>query len=219
MKSFFAVLFAVAFFNTALFATCALEQWYEFEHALRRGSYTVAEAEHNATRRVEALARQFEDFEGESAARVFPLEGFTSANIDRPRRFFSTVAQSQRETGFFSPQFGANEYLRLFVRYSRARERGTINVISVADGIVVFVQSGTFGMGAGNYIWIFNPDRNKFFYYGGLADITVNVGDHVRMGQRIATLRPQRRGYLLNFTVLTFQRGTFLIHNFLNELP
>ena len=218
MKKILLSLFAAMFFSAQAFAAGAVERWADFEHELRRGNYTSAEAELKAKNLIEQLAEQFKHFPGESAVRTFPVEGYKLANVERPARFLNTLAASQNETNFFaSDRFAQSNYLRFNVIDPRAQEKGDANMVAAAAGIVVFVRKGSFG--GGNYVWVFNPNQNLFYYYGNLKDIFVKLGEVVQPGQRIATIRPAKKGYPVHFTVLRFDRGDFSIYNFIDQLP
>jgi murein DD-endopeptidase MepM/ murein hydrolase activator NlpD len=205
----------------AFAAADAVENWNDFEHQLRRGTITSAEAELNAVKLVENLSKQFGNFTGESAARVFPIAGYTSSNISNYDKLLKQLILKQSDTGFFDGEkFATGEYLKFKVTDIKAAEKGYADIVAVADSIVLFVKKGAFSnAGSGNYVWLYNPHQNTFYYYGYLKDVFVKSGQHVKAGEKIATVRAAKKGFALNFTVLTFERDNFIIYNYLDELP
>ena len=66
-----------------------------------------------------------------------------------------------------------------------------IEVLSFSDGVVIAVNKGWQagrGIRGGNYAWIYNPVLDRYFYYGHLRQVLINVCDIVKSGSRIAYL-------------------------------
>ncbi len=66
-----------------------------------------------------------------------------------------------------------------------------VSVFSMTGGVVVALETNWDSTGSqrgGNYIWIFEPDSNYFFYYAHNNKIFVKLGDIVKPGDVIATV-------------------------------
>ncbi len=66
-----------------------------------------------------------------------------------------------------------------------------VEVISVSPGMVVSVHSNwkpSSPLRGGNYIWIFEPIKSRYFYYAHLNQIFVKVGQIVSKGDRLGTV-------------------------------
>jgi len=66
-----------------------------------------------------------------------------------------------------------------------------VEVISVSSGIVVSVNLNwepSSPIRGGNYIWIYEPIKSRYYYYAHLNEIYVNVGQIVSKGDRLGTV-------------------------------
>jgi murein DD-endopeptidase MepM/ murein hydrolase activator NlpD len=66
-----------------------------------------------------------------------------------------------------------------------------VEVISVSSGMVVSVNLNwepSSPIRGGNYIWIYEPIKSRYYYYAHLNAIYVNVGQIVSKGDRLGTL-------------------------------
>ena len=66
-----------------------------------------------------------------------------------------------------------------------------VEVISASPGMVVSVHSdwkSSSSLRGGNYIWIFEPIKNRYYYYAHLNEIFVKVGQIVSKGDRLGTV-------------------------------
>jgi hypothetical protein len=66
-----------------------------------------------------------------------------------------------------------------------------VHAISSSSGIVVSTHSGWepySPIRGGNYIWIFEPIKGRYYYYAHLAEVFVKVGQIVGRGERIGTV-------------------------------
>lgn len=66
-----------------------------------------------------------------------------------------------------------------------------VEVISASSGIVVSVNLNwkpSSPLRGGNYIWIYEPIKNRYFYYAHLNEIFVKVGQIVSKGDRLGTV-------------------------------
>jgi hypothetical protein len=86
-----------------------------------------------------------------------------------------------------------------------------VEIIAASPGIVVSVNLGwesSSPIRGGNYIWIFEPVKNRYYYYAHLREIFIKVGQVVSKGERLGTVGrtgvkayPKRSPTHLHFTV------------------
>jgi murein DD-endopeptidase MepM/ murein hydrolase activator NlpD len=92
-----------------------------------------------------------------------------------------------------------------------------VEVLAASSGIVVSVHSdwqpGT-PIRGGNYIWIFDPGKGRYYYYAHLNRILVRVGDWVPAGETLGTVGrtglnayPKRSPTHLHFSVFQSVHG------------
>jgi len=92
-----------------------------------------------------------------------------------------------------------------------------VEVLAASSGIVVSVHSdwqpGSPVRG-GNYIWIFDPGKGRYYYYAHLNRILVRVGDRVSAGETLGTVGrtglnayPKRSPTHLHFSVFQSVHG------------
>lgn len=95
-----------------------------------------------------------------------------------------------------------------------------VEILSFTDGVAIAVnkewQAGS-GIRGGKYIWIYNPVLDRYFYYGHLRQVAVNVGDIVKSGSRIANLGRSGKNAVmerspthLHFMSLSFAEGKMI---------
>ncbi len=66
-----------------------------------------------------------------------------------------------------------------------------VEVISASPGMVVSVNFDWIPpspLRGGNYIWIYDPIRKRYYYYAHLNEIFINLGQIVSMGDRLGTI-------------------------------
>ena len=66
-----------------------------------------------------------------------------------------------------------------------------VNVVSAASGVAVSVNPGwevSSPVRGGNYVWIYEPGRSRYYYYAHLQKIFVKIGQRVARGERIGTV-------------------------------
>ncbi len=66
-----------------------------------------------------------------------------------------------------------------------------VYVASASPGVVVSVNLGwevSSGIRGGNYIWIYQPGKERYFYYAHLNEIFVRIGQWVTPGERMGTV-------------------------------
>ena len=66
-----------------------------------------------------------------------------------------------------------------------------VEVVAVAPGIVVSLNLNwepSSSIRGGNYIWIFEPTRSRYYYYAHLNEIFIKVGQVVSKGESLGTV-------------------------------
>jgi murein DD-endopeptidase MepM/ murein hydrolase activator NlpD len=86
-----------------------------------------------------------------------------------------------------------------------------VEVIAAASGVVVSVNLNwepSSPIRGGNYIWIFEPIKSRYYYYAHLNEIFIKVGQLVSKGERLGTVGrtgvkayPKKSPTHLHFTV------------------
>lgn len=84
-------------------------------------------------------------------------------------------------------------------------------VVAAASGMVVTIHlnwESSSPIRGGNYIWIFDPIKNRYYYYAHLNEIFVKVGQEVSKGEPLGTVGrtgvkayPKKSPTHLHFTV------------------
>lgn len=102
-------------------------------------------------------------------------------------------------------------------------------VVAFADGVVTGVNTAweyPSAIRGGIYIWIFNAESNRFYYYAHLAKALVKSGQVVKSGDTIGLLGrtgknawAKRSPTHLHFMCLSFDGGRMTPHNTWLELP
>ncbi len=92
-----------------------------------------------------------------------------------------------------------------------------VYVLSASSGIVVSVFLGwkpANPIRGGNYIWVYEPNRNRYYYYAHLNEIFVRTGQFLSRGERIGTVGrtgtnayPRRSPTHLHLTVCRSAEG------------
>ncbi len=86
-----------------------------------------------------------------------------------------------------------------------------VEIIAASSGIVVTIYLNwepSSPIRGGNYIWIFDPVKSRYYYYAHLNEIFIKVGQVVSKGERLGTVGrtgvkayPKRSPTHLHFTV------------------
>jgi hypothetical protein len=66
-----------------------------------------------------------------------------------------------------------------------------VEVVSISSGIVVSVNlnwESSSPIRGGNYIWIYDPIKSRYYYYAHLNEIFVSAGQIVSKGERLGTV-------------------------------
>jgi murein DD-endopeptidase MepM/ murein hydrolase activator NlpD len=69
--------------------------------------------------------------------------------------------------------------------------RKPVEVVSISTGIVVSINlrwEPSSPIRGGNYIWIYDPIKSRYYYYAHLNEIFVNVGQIVSRGDPLGTV-------------------------------
>ena len=92
-----------------------------------------------------------------------------------------------------------------------------VEVLAMSSGVVVSVHSGWQPDGpirGGNYLWVFNPGKGRYYYYAHLSHIQVRVAQWVSAGERLGTVGrtglnayPKRSPTHLHFSVFQSVNG------------
>jgi peptidoglycan LD-endopeptidase LytH len=170
-------------------------EWHLLYQNVRDGRVAREEARREL-RRLEASLRNVfsKDPEGEKDDRFcFPLEGYSSDAIG------GKGGSGYRAAGYDFFEGNAHKGHPghdLFIRDKDQdqlddRSGRPVAVLSASAGMVVSVNSGweaSSPVRGGNYIWIFEPGRSRYFYYAHLDEIFVRVGQVVSPGDRLGTV-------------------------------
>ncbi len=86
-----------------------------------------------------------------------------------------------------------------------------VEVIAAASGVVVSVNLNwepSSPIRGGNYIWIFEPIKSRYYYYAHLNEIFIKIGQVVSKGERLGTVGrtgvkayPKKSPTHLHFTI------------------
>jgi murein DD-endopeptidase MepM/ murein hydrolase activator NlpD len=149
----------------------------------------------------------------------FPLHGYTSDSIGGKR---GSGYQVQGYDFFDGNQHKAHPGHDIFIR---DRDQDGLDdvtgrpvaVISASPGIVVSVNLNwepSSPIRGGNYIWVYDPAKNRYSYYAHLKEVFVTIGQRVAGGDRLGTVgRTGTNAYLrrspthLHFTVHQSKEG------------
>jgi hypothetical protein len=209
----------------------ALQDWADFETSLRKGDLSAAEAEYHAGKIIPRLANFVEDKNiTEEKNWVFPVSGFSAANVKNIKKLMTAMSENIRETKFLDGlEFLVQQNLRLEINYSKEQikelknavsdEREDADVLAANNGIAVYVKTGALHSAGGNTVWLYNPSQNFLIYYGMLRTVSVKQGDIVSAGDKIGTIRPVKKGYEINFAVLMYGNDEFVLFNYFDEMP
>ena len=190
-------------------------QWHLLYSQIRDGLISKQEAQF----RLKSLEGVLKDLyfkrsnREEESALCFPLEGYTRSAIGGKN---GSGYQSQGYDFFDGDRHKGHPGHDIFIR-DRDQDGiddstgKSVNVISASSGIVVSVNPDwepSSPIRGGNYIWIFEPIKSRYYYYAHLKEIFVEIGQVVSRGERIGTLGrtgknayPMRSPTHLHFTV------------------
>ena len=207
----------LAFMPVFAFAD-AVQDWADFESSLRKGQMSAAEAEFSAKKLTKNLGDYAESKEiKEDAQWVFPIKDFSKNDVANVKKLYQAMAENASDPKFFDgDQFLGQKYLQIEISSKNAV--AAADIVAVNNGIVVYVKKGALNSASGNCIWIFNPAQNFYFYYGFLRDVDVKLGDIVKTGDKIGTIRASKKGYDLKFTVLMYGDDKFGLYTYFEDM-
>jgi murein DD-endopeptidase MepM/ murein hydrolase activator NlpD len=229
MRIFTLVLFLTIISTLPAFASVC-DDWNDLDKAIRDNKIDRKEAK----RKITELDRQLlEEYSGKigNSPFSFPVKGYGRKSAGGGNGSDYKPAGYDFYDG---NRHGGHPAHDLFIHDKRRTglDDGTgkpAEVIAFADGVVIGVNPGweyPSKIRGGIYIWIFNPESNRFYYYAHLAKILVQPGDVVKAGDTIALLGrtgknawPRRSPTHLHFMCLTFDGGRMTPHNTWRELP
>jgi murein DD-endopeptidase MepM/ murein hydrolase activator NlpD len=197
----------------------ALRDWTDFETQLRKGSISSAEAEFLAKKLTQNLSDYaVEQNITEDVQWAFPVKGFSKNDVSDVKKLYKAMAESASDTKFFEGnQFLGQKYINIEISTKNATEPAEI--VAANNAIVIYVKRGALNSASGNCIWLYNPAQNFYIYYGYLRDVDVNLGDIVKTGDKIGTIRPLKKGYALKFTVLMYGDDKFGLYTYFEDMP
>jgi murein DD-endopeptidase MepM/ murein hydrolase activator NlpD len=190
-------------------------QWHLLYTQIRDGLISKQEAQ----LRLKSLEVALKDFylkhsnRKEESSLRFPLEGYTRSAIGGKK---GSGYQAQGYDFFDGDRHKGHPGHDIFIR-DRDQDGSddstgkSVNVISASSGIIVSVNSNwepSTPIRGGNYIWIYEPIKSRYYYYAHLKEIFVKIGQIVSRGERVGTVGrtgknayPKRSPTHLHFTV------------------
>jgi peptidoglycan LD-endopeptidase LytH len=144
---------------------------------------------------------------------VFPVEGYSATSIGGKR---GSGFQPRGYNFFDGDRHKGHPSHDIFIldRNQDGLDDATGKpalVVSSSPGIVVSTNTGwmpSSPVRGGNYVWVFEPGRSRYFYYAHLDDVLVRVGHFVSKGDPLGTVGrtglnayPRRSPTHLHFTV------------------
>jgi murein DD-endopeptidase MepM/ murein hydrolase activator NlpD len=197
-------------------------EWHQLYTRIRDGLISKPEAQ-SRIKSLETMLK--ESYPGQSGGEdekplCFPLEGYGFTDIGGKG---GTGYQARGYDFFDGNRHGGHPGHDIFIRdrdrdgLDDATER-PVNVISCCSGIVVSTRLGwepSSPIRGGNYVWIYESARDRYYYYAHLNEILAKIGQIVARGQRIGTVGrtgknayPKRSPTHLHFTVHHSVEGT-----------
>lgn len=205
------------------------DDWNKLEKAIRDNGIERNRARAEIIRLDRELLGAYRGKTGQEAYR-FPVRGYGSKMIGGRRGNGYTPSGYDFYDG---NRHGGHPAHDLFIRdKSRSGlDSGTgkpAEIVAFTGGVVVGVNRSweyPSEIRGGKYIWIFNPEENRFYYYAHLEKILVALGEVVKAGDTIALLgrtgrnaRPKRSPTHLHFMCLSFDNGRMTPHDTYREL-
>jgi peptidoglycan LD-endopeptidase LytH len=205
------------------------DDWNTLEKAIRDNGIERNQARGEIIRLDRELLGAYSGKSGQ-AADHFPVRGYGSKSIGGRQGSGYTPSGYDFYSG---NRHGGHPAHDLFIRDKSRNglDSGTgrpAEIVAFTGGVVVGVNplwEYPSEIRGGRYIWIFNPEENRFYYYAHLEKLMVALGDVVKAGDTIALLgrtgknaRPKRSPTHLHFMCLSFNNGRMTPHNTFREL-
>jgi peptidoglycan LD-endopeptidase LytH len=189
----------ILFFCCTAFAG-PIENWQEYEVSVRDAKISKEAAVLKLKALVPELSSYvISNFEINVSTWAFPLENYGRESMDKrdfkPRAVYGPYGKKGYDF-FDGNRHGGHPAHDIFIN-DRNRDclddktKKAVNVLSTEDGVVLSVNKGWKPgslLRGGNYIWLYNPKDNKFFYYAHLNDIFVKPGEIAKRGRAIGTV-------------------------------
>ncbi len=166
-------------------------QWSDLYHEMQRGTMERHEAGQMLRAMVRSIKAQAHVAEAEHD--YFPIEGYgiedvggTNGDGFVPNRY--NFLQGNNHRGHPAHD------IFIWDDNQDGLDDGTrkpVYVLAMTEGIVLATREDwTAGdtLRGGNYVMIYNPNRDRYYYYAHNNTVLVHVGDTVKAGQRISTV-------------------------------
>jgi peptidoglycan LD-endopeptidase LytH len=228
----------INFMNLSL-AADPINSWEDYEVKVRDGliDKTSAQAQlPGIVNDIQQICAKYDFAEHQSW--VFPLKEYGSKSIAPKGSDFQPdivygVSPIKGYNFFDGNRHGGHPAHDIFIR---DKDQNTLDdqtqkqvdalamVDSIALSIFIGWQAGS-KLRGGNYIWLYNPQQDIFFYYAHLDKILVSSGDFVKAGTVIGTVG--RTGLLANkktspthvhLMVLKYENGFLKPYEYYREL-
>ena len=217
-------------FNQALPASATVcDDWNSLEKSIRDSTIDRTTARRMIIELNRLLIDAHADKTGNQAVH-FPVKGYGPESIGgRHGNDFKPAGYNFYDGN----RHGGHPAHDLFIRETGrdALVKGTgkpAEIVAFSDGVVIAVNPSweyPSQIRGGKYVWIFNPESNRFYYYAHLAKTLVSPGDTVKTGETIALLGrtgknayPKRSPTHLHFMCLSFSEGRMTPYNTYQEL-
>ena len=226
----------ILFTRTGPAAAGPIENWRTFEVAVRDGNIPKKEAALKLAALVPGLSSYAEDVTLSGSTWAFPLEGYESRAVSKQDFKPGTVYGPYGTKGydfFDGNRHGGHPAHDIFIhdRNRNCLDDGTglqVKAVAMEDCVVLSVNTGWKKGGllrGGNYVWLYNPKDNKFFYYAHLNEIYVKAGDKLKAGQALGTVgRSGRLARLktspthVHLMVLEYKGGKLLLFDYYDKI-
>jgi murein DD-endopeptidase MepM/ murein hydrolase activator NlpD len=170
------------------------QSFNDLNNRIRDGRISRSEATLELKRLLVVIRQQYYRQGGGEFSRsswVFPLAGYDGRSIEKRHR------HGYRAKGydfFRGNRHGGHPSLDIFIRDRNQDQMDDksgkpVSVLSMTGGIVVAIEKeweeGSLLRG-GKYIWVYDPGEDLLVYYAHNREISVNIGDLVKPGDKLA---------------------------------
>jgi peptidoglycan LD-endopeptidase LytH len=229
MPGRFALIFSLLMVSAIPSFAALCDDWNRVEKSIRDNMVERKQAKE----KIIALDRELlAAYSGKSvhSGNHFPVKGYGAKSIGGRQGSDYTPSGYDFYTG---NRHGGHPAHDLFIRDKSRNglDSGTgksAEIVAFSDGVVIAVNTVweyPSPIRGGRYIWIFNPDENRYYYYAHLEKLLVAPGALVKAGDTIALLGrsgknawPKRSPTHLHFMCLSFDNGRMTPHDTYGEL-
>jgi peptidoglycan LD-endopeptidase LytH len=163
---------------------------------------------------------------------IFPIEGYTHEDIGGANgngyyneRYFDFYDNTKKFSHAAHDLFIDDANFDTF----SDRTGQPVAVLAMSDGIVVAMNTSwnpaQTNLRGGNYIWIFEPRKQEYFYYAHLNDIFIGIGYRITKGQKLGTVgrsgknaNSRRSITHLHISCIQYDNGRMYPRNLYQEL-